>query len=540
MKRQVKKGSTSVRLKIFISDSSSTTGAGLTGLAYNSASLTWYYHRDDSGNAGGTQVTLASATKGTFTSGGFVEIDSTNLPGWYEIGVPDAALASGANAVAMHLKGATNMAPLPIELELVSYDPNDAAALGLSRVDAAITSRLAAADVPANFSTLGINASGHVSRVVLCDTLTTYTNNTPQSGDAYSRIGANGSGLSALGDTRIANLDATVSSRLADASYTAPDNSSIAAILVDTNELQTDWANGGRLELRFDTLDTSIAAIPDASENAEATAQWTGITTADTFAGKVIATQGIIAHLPDIDAGDAGGLLIVGTNNGDVTIDGQWIVTDGVQFLAETANRDGFICQGTGTGNGAFFKSGTGSVAAGLRTQSYATNGHGLGAYGSGTGNGFYGWGGAGTGQGMKLQGGDTSGHAFEMISVAGDVVYAETGATGHGVKIIAAGTSKNAIELTPGSGGVGINGTLYGLITTAMQAIADTLLGRRISGGASTGRTVSQALATIRNKVDISGNTLTVYDVDDVTPLYTATITSSSAANPITGIDPS
>lgn len=48
---------------------------------------------------------------------------------------------------------------------------------------------------PANFSVLGINASGHVSRVTLVDTLTTYTNNTPQSGDSFARIGVAGVGL---------------------------------------------------------------------------------------------------------------------------------------------------------------------------------------------------------------------------------------------------------------------------------------------------------------------------------------------------------
>jgi len=67
-----------------------------------------------------------------------------------------------------------------------------------------------------------------------------------------AEIGAAGAGLTALGDTRIANLDATVSSRLASASYTAPDNANIALIVADTNELQIDWANGGRLDLILD------------------------------------------------------------------------------------------------------------------------------------------------------------------------------------------------------------------------------------------------------------------------------------------------
>ena len=43
-------------------------------------------------------------------------------------------------------------------------------------------------------------------------------------------IGTAGAGLTALGDTRIANLDATTSSRLATTGYTAPDNTTIGTI----------------------------------------------------------------------------------------------------------------------------------------------------------------------------------------------------------------------------------------------------------------------------------------------------------------------
>lgn len=51
-------------------------------------------------------------------------------------------------------------------------------------------------------------------------TINGYTGNTPQTGDAYARIGAAGAGLTALGDAHIAHLDADVSSRMA--SYTQP------------------------------------------------------------------------------------------------------------------------------------------------------------------------------------------------------------------------------------------------------------------------------------------------------------------------------
>jgi len=70
----------------------------------------------------------------------------------------------------------------------------------------------------------------------------------PQTGDNFARIGAAGAGLTALGDTRIANLDAAVSTRLASAGYTAPDNTTIGTINTkigtptDT-DLATDIAN---------------------------------------------------------------------------------------------------------------------------------------------------------------------------------------------------------------------------------------------------------------------------------------------------------
>jgi hypothetical protein len=116
MKLARKVGATSQILQIFIADSSSTTGAGLTGLVFNSSGLTAYYNRDT--DASPTAISLVTMTVGTFTSSGFKEISSANMPGWYQLCVPNAALASGAKSVGIHLKGATNMAPLPIEIDL--------------------------------------------------------------------------------------------------------------------------------------------------------------------------------------------------------------------------------------------------------------------------------------------------------------------------------------------------------------------------------------------------------------------------------------
>jgi hypothetical protein len=131
MKLLVKKGTTSKTALVFIQDSSSTTGAGLTSLAFGSSGLTWYYYREGAGT-GATQVTLATQTIGTWATGGFIELDATDMPGWYEIGIPNAVLASGADFVGMVLKGATNMAQLNIEIQLTDVDLSDGVRAGLT------------------------------------------------------------------------------------------------------------------------------------------------------------------------------------------------------------------------------------------------------------------------------------------------------------------------------------------------------------------------------------------------------------------------
>lgn len=133
MKRNVVKGTESNIFHIFIQDSSATDGSGLTGLAWNTGSLTAYYIR-----AGAAlpvvEITLVTATVGTFTSGGFKEVDATNLPGVYDFHPPNAAFVTGAEAVVFMLKGATDMAVIPLEIQLIAA-PATAAAQTTAQTD---------------------------------------------------------------------------------------------------------------------------------------------------------------------------------------------------------------------------------------------------------------------------------------------------------------------------------------------------------------------------------------------------------------------
>lgn len=81
------------------------------------------------------------------------------------------------------------------------------------------------------------------------------------------------------------------------------------------------------------------------------------------------------------------------------------------------------------------------------------------------------------------------------------------------------------------------------GAVPTTAQ-IADKILVRNIDGGSDGGRTVTQALAACRNKVSFdvpSVGSFTVYDIDDVTPLWIGTYArGANTLGPLVQIDPS
>lgn len=325
------RGTTSKRRRIFIQDNSVVTGAGLTGLLFNSSGLTWYYIRDDQGAT--VQVTLATMTLGTWTTGGFIEIDAVNMPGWYEIGVPNAALVSGAS-VQIHLQGATNMVPVVLDIELTGWDNQNATTGGLTNLDATITSRTKPADTQA--------------RVTLVDTVTTYTGNTPQTGDNYARIGAAGAGLTALGDTRIAHLDADISSR---STYAGSDTSGVTTLLSrvpGTVQPQTGdsyarlGAAGAGLTALGDARIANLdATISSRTKPADTQARVTLVDTVTTYTGNTPQTGDSYARLgapagasisADIAEVEADLDVVVAASSGD-----PWSISIPASYAAGTA-----------------------------------------------------------------------------------------------------------------------------------------------------------------------------------------------------------
>lgn len=194
MKKLILAGATNQTIDIFVQDSSATNGSGLTALVFNSAGLTCYYRKGATGTA--TALTLATQTVGgAHSDGGFVEIDSTNMPGMYRLDLSDTIVAT-AGSVTVFLHGATNMAPVTIELQVVSFDPEDAVRLGLT---------------------------------------------------ALPNAAADAAGGLPISDTGGLDLDAM--------------NTNINDIETDTNELQGDWVNGGRLDLLIDAILADVTGL---------------------------------------------------------------------------------------------------------------------------------------------------------------------------------------------------------------------------------------------------------------------------------------
>ena len=200
------RGQGSVILRVKLRNSSVSTGAGLTGLDNTSTGLIISTIADNEATA--TVYTVAAGNVETITTLGtyaaptagkcrFREVDATNHPGVYEFQFADARLAVS------------------------------------------------------NAKSLLVSAHG-ATNLAQCDGLVPLTDLDP-----YDTVRA---GLTAL---PAAAADAAGGLPISDAGGLDLDamNTSVSAILVDTNELQTDWANGGRLDLIIDAILVDTAEI---------------------------------------------------------------------------------------------------------------------------------------------------------------------------------------------------------------------------------------------------------------------------------------
>lgn len=130
---------------VYIPDPASTDGSGKTGLV--AANLTVSYTRVETDNdVVVTDVTSSLSNLAALTTAhtdwGLLEVSSTLAPGLYRLDIADAVFASGAWSAVVYVMVTTSAAAAsPMKFDLVAFDRLDAAGLGLSRIDAAVTTR---------------------------------------------------------------------------------------------------------------------------------------------------------------------------------------------------------------------------------------------------------------------------------------------------------------------------------------------------------------------------------------------------------------
>jgi len=128
-------------VRVFLQDSAVTTGAGKTGIVRTQADLKINVIRALSAAStnyvGGTSVeditTLGTYAAPTSANCRFKEIDATNLPGWYEIHLEQAAGGTAdASRFVSGMVRATGVAPCPFEVALDAVDRQDAVRMGMT------------------------------------------------------------------------------------------------------------------------------------------------------------------------------------------------------------------------------------------------------------------------------------------------------------------------------------------------------------------------------------------------------------------------
>jgi hypothetical protein len=141
MKLLIPKNTASYITEIFIQDTASPIGAGLSGIVAGDAGLLCYYHRNTA--LAPVHVALSGMTIGTYITNGFGEVSRANMRGFYQVCLPDSAWATGAQSVAA-LISCSGGVPVPIEVQLTDAALGYLAASGISRSSFTLESELSA------------------------------------------------------------------------------------------------------------------------------------------------------------------------------------------------------------------------------------------------------------------------------------------------------------------------------------------------------------------------------------------------------------
>jgi hypothetical protein len=112
---------------VFARDEGAGAG-GVTGLRHDAPGVASAYLRSGSGEV--QPIALREGRADRHVPGGFREVDRRLLPGLYELGLPDTALAEGSPRVIVSLQ-ARGAVIEPVVVSLVAYDPREPERMGM-------------------------------------------------------------------------------------------------------------------------------------------------------------------------------------------------------------------------------------------------------------------------------------------------------------------------------------------------------------------------------------------------------------------------
>lgn len=536
-------GATSQSVNIFVQNSSSTTGAGLTGFAPAAGSLLsgmiFYYSFGGTHAASVVQSLSVPATVGAaFSAGNIVEIDATHMAGVARLDLPNGMLASGnGRFVTGVLSGGTNVAPVVLEIELTGWDNQDAVHGGMSALpnaspgaanglficgsNAAVTINGTAASggTPA---TAGLTISGGAAStssggtagaaVALTGGAGAASTNGAASGMTVAGGGTNtvassAHGLSLSGTSTGSGLNAGSGSGSTGDGITATANSTngnglnITGTGTGAGYIATGGSTGNGMKLvgggtSGDAILTSVtsgnalnlAATGAGKHGLLATG---GNAVGGSAAGHAFHLVGGTATTSSGGIGGAGFYTQGGTGAASTNGPVDGFFSTGGNVTSGFGNADGMGLVGTGSGNGlACFGS---------------TNGSGINALGAGSGPGILTTGGS-TGAGLQCTGGATSGSG----------IVGQSTNNGHGASFTGAGAGgfhgalfTGAAAVTTSAAGNGIY-TRGGVANTSSGGTAG--VGLYAIGGAGAASTNGAGIGAILT----GGGTNTVSNTAD------------------------
>lgn len=335
-------------------------------------------------------------------------------------------------------------------------------------------------------------------------------------------------------EANIGNLDAAVSSRASQASVNTIDDfldTEIAAILADTNELQIDWADGGRLDLILDSAaaGASPSAIADAVWDEALSGHATAGSTGEALSNAGSAGDPWATSLPGAyGAGTAG--KIIGDNinatvssrsshsAADVWAAGTRTLTSFGTLIADIWAYATRTLSSFGTLVSDIWASGTRTITGGTVTTNSDKTGYSI----SGTKTTLDALNDVSAAQvNSEVDAALTDIHLDHLLAADYDPASKPGASTALLNELIGndSGVSQftaNALELGP-----------IGSAPTAAQ-IADAVLEELLADHDDTSGSLAEAITLVRkllqNRVAHSGTTITVYDDDSTTPLLTRT----------------